>query len=68
LPDAFNDIPEEDKALIDRITEEKRKIDPWEMVRETHRDSGAWAEVYGKGEGRYKEIPVETIKKHLSKQ
>jgi len=59
---------EKDKALIDGIVEEKRNIDPWDTVQLTKKELGAWAEVYDNGNGAYKEIPIETIKKYLQKQ
>lgn len=59
---------EKDKALIDEIVEEERNIDPWDTVQLTKKELGAWAEVYDNGNGAYKEIPIETIKKHLQKQ
>ena len=61
-------IDKEDKVLIDGIVEEKRKLDPWEMVQETHKEGGAWAKIYDKGKGAYKEIPIETIKDYLGKR
>ena len=59
---------EKDKALIDEIVEEKRNIDPWDTIQLTKKELGAWVEVYDNGNGAYKEIPIETIKKHLEKQ
>lgn len=59
---------EKDKALIDGIVEEKMNIDPWDTVQLTKKELGAWAEVYDNGNGAYKEIPIETIKKYLQKQ
>lgn len=59
---------DKDKALIDNIVEEKRKLDPWEMVQETHKEGGAWAKIYDDGRGAYKVIPIETIKEYLQKR
>ncbi len=56
-------IDKEDKVLIDGIVEEKRNLDPWEMVQETHKEGGAWAKIYDDGRGAYKEIPTEMIRK-----
>lgn len=56
-------IDENDKNNIDPIIENKRDKDPWELVEETHRDGGAWAQVYQNGSGNRKEIPVELIRK-----
>jgi uncharacterized phage-associated protein len=70
IPDASDIVlkDEEDKALIDGIVEEKRNLDPWEIVQETHKEGGAWAKIYDKGKGAYKEIPIETIKDYLGKR
>lgn len=61
-------IDKEDKVLIDGIVEEKRELDPWNMVQETHKEGGAWAKIYDKGRGAYKVIPIETIKDYLRKR
>lgn len=53
---------EEDKDAIDRIVEAKRELDPWDMVSETHRAGGAWAQVYNNGLGIRQVIPTELIK------
>lgn len=71
MPDAHDNVAwkdEKDKKLIDNIVEEKRKLDPWDMVQETHKEGGAWAKIYDDGRGAYKVIPIETIKKYLQKQ
>ena len=71
MPDAHDNVAwkeEEDKKLIDNIVEEKRKLDPWNMVQETHKEDGAWAKIYDGGKGAYKEISIEMIKKHLLKR
>ena len=31
-----------DASYIDKIVEEKRVLDPWDMVAETHKEDGAW--------------------------
>lgn len=55
-------IKDEDKALVDTIIESKRRLDPWELVSETHKPEGAWAQIYRNGEGNHEIIPVELIK------
>jgi uncharacterized phage-associated protein len=59
---------EKDKALIDKIVEEKREVDPWETVQKTFKEGGAWAKVYDNGKGAYKEIPVKIMKDYLGKR
>ena len=48
-------IKKEDAKFIDAITEEKRLLDPWQMVNDTHQKGKAWDLVYRNGAG-YKEI------------
>ncbi len=56
-------IGNEEKQVIDKIISEKRKLDPWQMVQETHKPNGAWDEVYANGLGNHKTIPKDLIKK-----
>lgn len=51
-----------DKNIIDNIVEAKRKLDPWIMVKETHKITGAWYKVYNDGKGNHCVIPVNLIK------
>lgn len=55
-------IMEDDKKIIDRIVEDKRKLDPWVMVEQTHKPNGAWSKIYGNGLGNHDEIPISLIK------
>ena len=48
-------ISEEDSEFINKIIDEKRKLNPWEMVSDTHQKGKAWDLVYRDGYG-YKEI------------
>ncbi|MCD7957025.1 MAG: DUF4065 domain-containing protein [Lachnospiraceae bacterium] len=52
-----------DSIIVNQIVEEKRKLDPWTLVAETHKPEGAWAQIYQNGKGSHKIIPVELIKK-----
>lgn len=66
MPIAFagedgNVVPK-DRKVIDKIVEEKRVLDPWTMVAETHKKNGAWDRIYKDGEGNHKVIPVDLIK------
>ena len=53
---------EQDRRIVDHIVESKRILDPWDLVKETHRADGAWAETYQDGNGSYKVIPKNRIK------
>ena len=59
--EAFS-ILSSDVSYIDEIVEEKRVLDPWEMVAETHKEDGAWAKIYRKGLGNRCVIPTDLIK------
>ncbi len=41
-----------DREIIDEIVEQKRKLNPWAMVNETHAEGKAWNIVYKNGLGR----------------
>ncbi len=49
--------------IIDKVIKEKIEKKPWELVNETHKEGGAWECVYDNGEGTYKIIPIELIRK-----
>lgn len=48
---------------IDCIIEEKRELNPWDMVKDTHKQNGAWAKIYDEGRGNHGVIPLYLIKK-----
>lgn len=52
----------EDTKIIDPIVEEKRKLDPWDMVAETHKSGGAWDQIYRDGAGNHKIISRDLIR------
>lgn len=54
----------DDKKRIDKIIEEKRLLNPWDLVSDCHRDGGAWSSVYKEGSGDRHVIPVELICKN----
>ncbi|MBQ7131228.1 MAG: DUF4065 domain-containing protein [Oscillospiraceae bacterium] len=56
------DISANDKLLINPIVVEKRQMDPWQLVDDTHKPGGAWAQVYNNGLGSHTVIPVDLIK------
>lgn len=51
-----------EKSIIDKIVCEKRELNPWDLVEETHKKDGAWDQTYRNGEGDKKLIPIELIK------
>lgn len=51
-----------DRTIIDEIVENKRGLDPWKLVEETHRKNGAWDQIYKNGAGNRNVIPTELIK------
>lgn len=55
-------INPKDSPVIDAIVENKRKLNPWDMVAETHKAGGAWAKTYKDGIGNHAVIPTELIK------
>ena len=56
------DVEEHDKAIIDSIIVEKRSLDPWALVDDTHQPGKAWSQIYNDGKGNHEEIPIELIK------
>ena len=62
LPYEFDDITANDKAIVDMVVEEKRKLNPWDLVEDTHRADGAWSQIYKDGAGNRKVIPIALIK------
>lgn len=57
-----DEINPTDRTIIERIVEAKRLLNPWDMVSETHRSNGAWAQTYRNGLGNHDVIPVSLIK------
>ena len=53
---------EKDAEIVNGIIEEKRDLDPWQLVNDTHKADGAWARIYDNGAGNHKEIPTSLIK------
>lgn len=47
---------------IDNVVIEKRKLNPWDMVEETHKQGGAWDYVYNYGKGLGEKIDKQLIK------
>jgi hypothetical protein len=51
----------EDTIIIDPIIDSKRVLKPWDLVRETHGEGGAWDFVYKDGLGDHQMIPKQLI-------
>ena len=51
-----------DKNIVDPIIENKRLLNPWDLVEETHEKGKAWDLIYKDGLGNYNIIPKELIK------
>lgn len=52
----------DDKFLIDVIVTQKRRLDPWDLVRDTHKEGKAWCIIYDNGHGDHSIIPKELIR------
>ena len=55
-------LTEENRRIIDSIIESKRKLNPWDMVSETHKPGGAWDSVYRGGYGNRSTISRKQIR------
>ena len=44
-------IDKSDRCHVDPIVEEKRKLDPWDLVEDTHKQGRAWSKVFNNGQG-----------------
>lgn len=49
-------------SIIDPIIEQKRRLNPWDMVTDTHQEGKAWSLTYQEGSGSYKVIPKDLIR------
>lgn len=61
--DCANDIDIKDFGLIDRIVKQKRILEPWDLVNETHKPGGAWSKTYNGGLGNRNIISIDLIRK-----
>lgn len=48
--------------VINPIVEEKRKLNPWDLVYDTHSQGKAWDLIYKNGIGDHQIIPIDLIK------
>ena len=47
--------------IINDIVEEKRMLDPWELVQDTHKPNSTWSKVFQGGKGEGNVIPIDLI-------
>ena len=52
-----------DAIFTDQIIEEKRRLEPWNLIACSHRVNGAWAKTYNNGKGNRHIISPELIRK-----
>ena len=57
-------LSEKDAEFVNKITEEKRILNPWAMVNDTHQKGKAWGLVYRNGFG-YKEVIPKKLDAYL---
>lgn len=60
-----SNISSEDQIIMDPIIDSKSKLNPWDLVADTHYDGGAWSQVFKEGDGNKKIIPIELIKEEV---
>lgn len=56
------DLRKDFQRIIDPIVEEKRALNPWDLVDDTHHPSKAWAAIYRDGLGNHQVIPTSLIR------
>lgn len=54
-------LREDFQRIIDPIVEEKRRLNPWDLVEDTHHPDKAWAVIYKEGMGNHRVIPNNLI-------
>ena len=55
-------IDDDDQENMDPVIESLRRMDPWDLVNETHKSGGSWENIFQKGQGNKKIIPPELIR------
>lgn len=58
------DWHDSDKSFIDGIVDRCRKLDPWQLVAETHKPGGAWDQTYCRGIGVKDTIDIDRIRQY----
>lgn len=56
-------IDKSDRCHVDPIVEEKRKLDPWDLVEDTHKQGRAWSKVFNNGQGNKHIIDNDLIRR-----
>ena len=56
-------IDKSDRCHVDPIVEEKRKLDPWDLVEDTHKQGRAWSKVFNHGQGNKHIIDNDLIRR-----
>lgn len=51
-----------ERAIVDAVAREKRQMQPWDLVAETHRPGSPWAKTYDGGAGNGRVIPKRLIR------
>lgn len=51
--------------IVDNIVTMRREQNPWEMVKETHKDDSPWSIVFNQGEGKV--ISIKILKDYIKK-
>lgn len=51
--------------IINKVIEEKREMNPWELVKDVQKKGGAWDITYNNGEGLKQVIPIKLIKNDI---
>lgn len=53
----------DDLDLVDEIVVNKRELEPWGMVSDTHKPGSAWDKTYQKGKGNHQVISIDLIRR-----
>ena len=56
-------IDKSDRCHVDPIVEEERKLDPWDLVEDTHKQGRAWSKVFNHGQGNKHIIDNDLIRR-----
>ena len=48
--------------IINHVMDEKKKMDPWDLVAESHKEGSPWNQIYQDGQGNHKVIPLNLMK------
>lgn len=51
----------ETSERVDSIVIEKRSLNPWDLVQDTHKQGGAWDNIFAQGKGNRDIIPQDLI-------